>query len=184
MQPLPSMQRMDTPRPSLAALNHCPPAQFVATLGSVFEHAPWVAEAVLPQRPFADVPALHAAMLSVLQALPEPALLELLRGHPELAGEAARRGLMTRDSASEQGRLALHDLAAEEAARWDTLNAAYRQRFGFPFILCIARHSRDSALAAFEQRLQHDRATELRLALDEIAEISRRRLDQRLRAAS
>ena len=59
---------------------------------------------------------------------------------------------MTRASASEQGRLALHDLAAEEAARWDTLNAAYRQRFGFPFILCIARHSRDSALAVHVAR--------------------------------
>lgn len=184
MHPLPSMHGMDTDLPTLATLNHCAPAQFMATLGSVFEHAPWVAEAVLPHRPFDSLPALHAAMLAVLRALPEPALLDLLRGHPELAGDAARRGLMTADSSSEQGRLALHDLAAEEAARWDALNAAYRQRFGFPFILCIARHSRESALAAFEQRLHHDRSTELQQALDEIAEISRRRLDQRLRAAA
>lgn len=182
MQALPSMQRMTASLPTLNSLNDCPPAQFTAALGSVFEHAPWVAEAVLPQRPFHSLAALHGAMLAVLHALPEPALLALLRGHPELAGEAARRGLMTSDSASEQGRLALHQLGSEEATRWDALNAAYRQRFGFPFILCIARHSRESALAAFEQRLQHDRKTELRLALDEIAEISRRRLDQRLRA--
>lgn len=173
---------MDLP-PTLAELNTCAPERFVAVLGSVFEHAPWVAEAALPARPFDSIDALHAAMMAVLRALPEPALLDLLRGHPELAGSAARSGTMTADSADEQGSLALQALAADEAAQWDALNQAYGRRFGFPFILCIRRHSRATALQAFMHRLHNDRATELHNALDEIAAISRLRLAQRVHAA-
>ncbi|HEX2013196.1 MAG TPA: 2-oxo-4-hydroxy-4-carboxy-5-ureidoimidazoline decarboxylase [Roseateles sp.] len=165
---------------TLEQLNGVPAAEFLALLGPVFEHAPWVAEAVLAQRPFANIDALHAAMLAELRALGEPALLALLRGHPELAGAQARAGTMTADSTAEQGGLAHLDPAA--AARWDALNSAYRERFGFPFILCIRRHTPDSALQAFEQRLAGSRADELRHALDEIAAISRLRLAARLAA--
>lgn len=164
--------------PTLAQLNQAPPADFLALLGPVFEHAPWVAEGVLPQRPFASLDALHAALLAELHALDEPALLALLRGHPELAGAQARAGTMTADSVAEQGELARLDGAA--AARWDALNAAYRERFGFPFILCIRRHSHASALQAFERRLRAGRAEELQQALEEIAAISRLRLAARL----
>ncbi len=87
---------------------------------------------------------------------------------------------MTAESVAEQGTLSLASLSDAEAQRWDALNQAYRARFGFPFILCIRRHTRDSALRAFEQRLQHDRATELAAALDEIAAITRLRLESRI----
>lgn len=163
---------------TLTQLNQGAPTEFLTLLGPVFEHAPWVAEAVLAQRPFASVNALHAAMLAKLRALDEQALLELLRGHPELAGAQARAGTMTADSVAEQGELAHLDAAT--AARWDALNAAYRARFGFPFILCIRHHTQASALQTFEQRLQVSRADELGQALEEIAAISRLRLAARL----
>jgi 2-oxo-4-hydroxy-4-carboxy-5-ureidoimidazoline decarboxylase len=153
---------------------------FVAHLDGVFEHAPWVAQAVLAGRPFATADALHVAMMDALRALPEPELVALLRGHPELAGAHARSGAMTADSVAEQGGLALASVDAAAAAHWDTLNAAYRARFGFPFILCIRRHSRASALRAFERRLANDRATELQAAQAEIGRISRLRLADRL----
>lgn len=167
---------------TLDTLNRCTAAEFVAHLGSVFEHAPWVAEAAAAARPFATAEALHAAMMATLHALPEPALLALLRGHPELAGAMARRGAMTADSVAEQGTLALGEVVAEEARQWDRLNAAYVARFGFPFILCIRRHGRDSALREFERRLGHDRPTELAAALQEIGRISRLRLAARIEA--
>lgn len=182
MQPLPTMHPMHTATPTLAELNSCPPQRFVAALDGVFEHAPWVAEAALPARPFASVDALHAAMMTTLHALPEPRLLALLRGHPELAGDAARAGRMTSDSTDEQASLDLQALSPAEAAQWDALNIAYQSRFGFPFILCIRRHSRHSALQAFMQRLDNPRATELHNALAEIAAISRLRLAQRVHA--
>lgn len=153
---------------------------FVERLASVFEHAPWVAVAVLNERPFASPDALHAAMMARLRALPEPQLLALLQGHPDLAGDQARAGAMTADSVAEQGSLALQALPAAEAARWDAMNAAYRERFGFPFILCIREHTRESALQAFEARLLRARADELQQALDEIGRISRRRLQARI----
>jgi 2-oxo-4-hydroxy-4-carboxy-5-ureidoimidazoline decarboxylase len=165
---------------SWPALCACSDEAFVEQLASVFEHAPWVAVAVLNERPFASLDALHGAMMARLRALPDTELLVLLRGHPELAGDQARTGAMTADSVAEQGSLALEALPAAEAARWDAMNAAYRERFGFPFILCIREHTRESALQAFEARLLRTRADELQQALGEIGRISRRRLQARV----
>ncbi|WPB56365.1 2-oxo-4-hydroxy-4-carboxy-5-ureidoimidazoline decarboxylase [Xylophilus sp. GOD-11R] len=165
---------------SLDALNRADAAGFAAALDGVFEHAPWVVDAVAGRRPFGSVGQLHEALLGVLRALPEPALVAFLCLHPELAGSAARAGTMTADSADEQAGLALGSLPADQAGRWDTLNARYRERFGFPFILCIRRHDLASALAAFEQRIERSRAEELQASLDEIAVISGMRLAQRL----
>jgi 2-oxo-4-hydroxy-4-carboxy-5-ureidoimidazoline decarboxylase len=165
---------------TLDELNTCSAQAFVGALADIWEHAPWIAEGVVQQRPFASVAALHDAMVAVVAALDEAARVAFYAGHPELAGADARRGAMTAASVAEQGTLSLASLTQAEAERWDALNQAYRARFGFPFILCIRRHTRDSALRAFEQRLRHDRATELDAALDEIAAITRLRLASRI----
>jgi 2-oxo-4-hydroxy-4-carboxy-5-ureidoimidazoline decarboxylase len=167
-----------TTRSRLEHLNTCTPAVFCADLADIWEHAPWVAQGVVDQRPFATIEALHTAMVGVVAKLDEPARVAFYAGHPELAGEDARRGTMTDASMAEQGMLSLARLDAPEAERWNALNRAYRARFGFPFILCIRRHTRASALQAFEQRLGHDRATELATTLIEIAAITRLRLDR------
>jgi len=179
MMCLPTIRSMTT-RSRLEHLNTCTPEAFCAALADIWEHAPWVVHGVVDQRPFATVEALHAAMVAVVVALDEPARVAFYAGHPELAGEDARRGTMTDASIAEQGTLALAQLGGDEAGRWNALNRAYRARFGFPFILCIRRHTRASALQAFEQRLQHDRSTELAVALGEIAAITRLRLDRLL----
>lgn len=174
---LPTILSMTT-RSSLEQLNTCAPEVFCATLADIWEHAPWVAQGVVGQRPFATVEALHTAMVGVVAGRDEPARVAFYAGHPELAGEDARRGTMTDASIAEQGTLSLARLDAHEAERWSALNRAYRTRFGFPFILCIRRHTRESALQAFEQRLERDRATELTTTLAEIAAITRLRLDR------
>lgn len=180
---VPTIRSMTT-RSSLEHLNTCTPEAFCAALADIWEHAPWVAQGVVDQRPFAKVDALHAAMVGVVAALDESARVAFYAGHPELAGEDARRGTMTDASIAEQGTLSLARLDAHEAEHWNALNRAYRTRFGFPFILCIRRHTRESALQAFEQRLQHDRSTELATTLGEIAAITRLRLDHLLLGAS
>ncbi len=169
-----------TARISLDHLNTCKPGAFCAALADIWEHAPWVAESVVNQRPFASIESLHKAMVNVVARMGEAERIAFYAGHPELGGEDARRGTMTASSVAEQGTLALEQLDAQDAKRWDALNQAYRARFGFPFILCIRRHTRESALLAFRQRLEQDRATELANALDEIAAITRLRLDRRL----
>ena len=176
MDYVPTMHSMTT-RSSLEHLNACAPEVFCTALADIWEHAPWVTQGVVDQRPFATIDALHAAMVGVVAALDEPERVAFYAGHPELAGEDARRGTMTDASIAEQGTLALARLLAHEVARWNELNQAYRTRFGCPFILCLRRHTRDSARRAFEQRLQQDRATELATTLDEISAITRLRLD-------
>jgi 2-oxo-4-hydroxy-4-carboxy-5-ureidoimidazoline decarboxylase len=161
---------------SLAEINAMSRANFVAALGEVFEHAPWVAEAAAAGRPYRTVPALHAALMQAVYRAPRERRLAFVRGHPELGGKVARAGAMTDASKTEQGDLGLDRLDEEQFARFERLNRAYRERFGFPFVICVRRHTRDSILEQFEQRLRNDAETELAAALTEIGHITRLRL--------
>lgn len=160
----------------LTDLNAMPEAGFVAALGAVFEHAPWVAAGAAARRPFATVQALAAAMRAVVEAAPESAREALLAGHPELAGRAARAGAMEPASVEEQAAAGLGRLSEAEQARFAALNAAYRARFGLPFILCVRRHGRASILRSFEARLEADPESERRRALEEVFRIAALRL--------
>ena len=166
---------------SLAELNAMPAADFAAAFGDVFEHAPWVAERAASGRPYPSVPALHAALMHAVGAAPRATQLAFLHGHPELGGKLARAGAMTDASKSEQGGLGLDRLDDEEFARFERLNAAYRERFGFPFIIAVRRHTRASILSEFERRLANDPGSELAAALAEIGHITRLRLDGKIR---
>ena len=161
----------------LGALNEANRAAFVAALGAIFEHSPWVAESAFSARPFASVEALGAAMTAAVRAAPAEAQMALLRAHPELAGAAARAGEMTSSSADEQRIAGLLSLSEAELARFRRLNAAYRERFGFPFIIAVRRHTKESLLLAFEMRLRHDRNIEIENALGEVFAIARLRLE-------
>jgi len=160
----------------LGELNRMGSADFAASIGDTFEWAPWVAEAAAARRPFAKVTALHDAMMGALRAAPRERQLELLRGHPDLAGKAARPGALTDDSRREQASVGLDSLNEEEFARFHRLNDAYKAKFGFPFMICVRRHSRDSILRQFERRLGNDAATEFAAALQEVFYITRLRV--------
>lgn len=161
---------------TLDRLNGSDAAAFVAAVGDIFEHGPWVAGRAYAARPFASVAALHDAMMAVVRAAPPDEQLAFLRGHPELGGKVARAGAMTKDSIAEQGGLGLDRLSDEEFARFERLNAAYAAKFGFPFIIGVRRHTRDSILSNFERRGRNDAATELAAAIREIGYITRLRL--------
>jgi 2-oxo-4-hydroxy-4-carboxy-5-ureidoimidazoline decarboxylase len=167
---------------SLDQLNGADEAQFIAALGDIFEHAPWVAEAVHARRPFATLASLHDAMTTAVRSADADRKLALVSDHPDLAGKAARAGAMTADSTAEQSSAGLERLSEDEFARFRRLNEAYRKKFGFPFIVCVRRHTRDSILRQFERRLTHDAATELDAALSEVFRITALRLDQRVSA--
>jgi len=161
---------------SLDALNGMDPAGFGDAVGDTFERAPWVAESAATLRPFATVTGLHEAMMAAVRSAPRERQLDFLRGHPDLAGKAALAGAITDDSRREQASVGLDSLDAEEFARFHRLNDAYAARFGFPFIVCVRRHTRDSILAQFERRLGHDPATEFAAALQEVFHITRLRI--------
>ena len=168
---------------ALGSLNAADEADFVAALGEVYEHAPWVAQTVCRQRPFATLAALHAAMTAAVHTAPAEQRLALIKGHPDLAGKAARAGAMTTDSQAEQASAGLERLSEAEFAQFHRLNGAYREKFDIPFIICARRHSRDSILQQFERRLRNSTAEETETALAEIFRIAALRLDQRLEAA-
>lgn len=161
---------------TLADLNRAAPADFYAAVGDTFELAPWVAEAVASKRPFASVTSLHEAMMGAVRAAPRERQLEFLRGHPDLAGKAARAGALTDDSRREQASVGLDSLSEADFQRFHRLNDAYKAKFGFPFIVCVRRHTRDSILDQFERRLRHDAAGEFATALQEIFFITRLRM--------
>jgi len=166
---------------TLDQLNASDRGAFVAAVGDVFEHAPWVAEHAHAARPFASVGALHDSMMQAVRKAPREKQLEFLRGHPELAGKVARAGAVTADSKSEQGGLGLDRLSDADFARFESANAAYAKKFGFPFIACVRLHkSAGSILAAFEQRVGNDPDTEFSAALSEIGHITRLRLEDRI----
>ena len=153
-------------------------ASFVERLGGVFEHSPWVAEGAWERRPFASLDDLHAAMCAVVAEAPRERRLALVRAHPDLAGKAAVAGTLTEDSRREQSSAGLDRLTAEEHAAFTSLNAAYGERFGFPFVICVREHTKHSILTAARERLEHSEEEELETALGEIAKIARLRLEE------
>ena len=160
---------------TLERLNAMPDAEFVTALGDVFEHAAWVAEQAASGRPYPTVEALHEGMLHAVVTAPADQQLAFIRAHPEL-GSQVKRADMTADSQAEQGSLGLDRLSEEEFARFSNFNAAYRDKFGIPFIVCVRRHTRDSILAQYERRLTNADAAEQAAALQEIGFITRLRL--------
>ena len=168
-----------TPVP-LAELNAMDKARFVAALGGIYDISPWVVEAVSAQRPFASLAALHEAMSLAVQKTSDTYQRALIDAHPDLAGKAARAGTMTADSEREQSSAGLDRLNQADFDALQRLNGAYREKFGFPFIICVRRHSKDSILRQFELRLRNDGARERDTALGEIVRIAALRLDQRV----
>jgi len=166
-----------SPRPS-----QLDKAAFVAAYGEIYEHSPWVAELTWEKSLTAaqDTPeGLAEAMGEVLASAPAERQLEVIRAHPDLAGKAAVAGELTDDSTREQAGAGLDQCSPEEMARFERLNAAYKAKFGFPFVMAVKGSDRYAILDAFETRLENDPTEERRTAVEEINRIARFRLEAR-----
>ena len=154
-------------------------ADFIARFGPVFEHSPWITEAAWDAGLPADAATaegLHRALCAVLRRAGEAEKRALIEAHPDLAGKLARAGALTADSSGEQSSAGLDRLSDAEFERFTALNAAYREKFGFPFILAVKGRGKDEILAAFEARLANDAAAEFAEALTQIERIALLRL--------
>jgi 2-oxo-4-hydroxy-4-carboxy-5-ureidoimidazoline decarboxylase len=143
-------------------------------MSALFEHSPWV-EARADGRPSSGDR--HADLMAVVRDATPEEQLALIRAHPELAGKAAIDGSLTEASAAEQASAGLDRLTPAEFDRFHALNAAYAEKFGFPFIICVRLTDKAGILAAMERRLANDSETEIATALEEIGEIVRLRLE-------
>src|ERR1700727_3763012 len=163
---------------SLSDLNACNKDDFVAALADILEYSPWIAEAAAMARPFAGVNALFNEMKRVVDAAaPEPRLA-LIKAHPDLANKTQRAAGLTAESSAEQNSVGLDRLSDAEYEAFERVNNAYRDKFGFPYIVCVRRHTRDSILRDFERRLPNDAQTETQKSIEEICRIAALRLDQ------
>ncbi len=163
-------------------LNDSDLSGFVDALGAIFERSPWIAERAWNRRPFGTADDVMNAMLSVIESASDDEKIALIRAHPDLAGKAARAGALTEHSTVEQAGAGLDRLSDEEFDRFHRLNDAYNSRFGFPFVVAVRGHTRETILAAFETRLENDQAAELAEALRNIGLIARFRLEDVLTA--
>jgi OHCU decarboxylase len=161
---------------TIAELNRVGRTEFVRLVGPVFEQSPWIAEAAWAQSPFADPAQLLRALCEIVHNSGEEKQLALIRAHPDLAGRAVLTGTLTGESAGEQAGAGLTKLSPEEIALFQTQNAAYKDKFGFPFVICARQNKKADILAGFARRLGNSRAQEIRTALEEICKIAELRL--------
>jgi 2-oxo-4-hydroxy-4-carboxy-5-ureidoimidazoline decarboxylase len=163
-------------RTTLSDLNERDLAGFIDVCGPVFESSPWIAERTWPRGPFPSIEELYRELVATVDGATENEKLGLIAAHPDLVGRMAREGTVSRESSQEQEAAGLTALSAQEIARFEAYNREYRQKFGFPFVICARENKKEAILAAFPGRLAHSREQEVAAALTEIAKIARLRL--------
>lgn len=166
----------DSKHLTLSEINGLDRENFVRIVGPVFEHSPWIAEATWGKRPFHSIEQLHSALCQTVTHANEEKQLALIRAHPDLVGRAALAGTLTRESTGEQASAGLHQLTPEEIGLFQKYNAAYQEKFGFPFVICARLNKKEAILAGFERRLKNSRPEEIKTALEEIFKIAELRL--------
>jgi 2-oxo-4-hydroxy-4-carboxy-5-ureidoimidazoline decarboxylase len=159
---------------SLAQLNAMSQGEFMAALGAVFEETPEIAQIAWHARPFTSAINLHQQMVNAIRYFSPEKKLALIQAHPDLGSRVA----MAEASVQEQAGAGLTQLSPQEYAQFQQLNQAYSEKFGFPFIIAVKNHTKESILTAFQRRLENSTTQERQQALVEIAEIAHFRLNE------
>ncbi len=151
---------------------------FIARYGAVYEHSPWVAEKVaIIASDLRSVERIADLMADCVDNADIDTQLALIRAHPDLAGKAQIAGELTVDSTAEQSSAGLDQCSRVEYEKFQALNDAYKDKFGFPFVMAVRGSTRGQILDAFSARLKNDYEVEFETALAEIHKIARLRLD-------
>lgn len=174
--------RMETSQLTLQEINTFDQPRFVAALGSLFEGPAWIVEQTWLARPFSSRERLYEALCSTMDHASSEQQVALLQAHPDLVGRAALAGTLTPESTREQASAGLDALSLSEVATFQSLNQAYRERFGFPFVICARENKKAGILAGFSTRLEHSRGQEIEIALGEVAKICALRLQDLVRS--
>jgi OHCU decarboxylase len=162
----------------LGRVNDLSKGEFVSRFGSLYEHSPWGAEQAWNARPFTSLDDLRGALVEAVRAAPDGRKVDLIRSHPDLAGKAAVAGELTAESEGEQASAGLDRLSPEEYEVFARMNREYREKFGFPMVVYVREHTKDSILAQAETRLTNTREREVGTALEEIQKIAASRLEE------
>jgi 2-oxo-4-hydroxy-4-carboxy-5-ureidoimidazoline decarboxylase len=166
---------------SLDEVNALGEDDFVVHFGTLFEHSPWIARATWSGRPFASRGDLLGKLTATLRSAAPEKQIALIQAHPDLAGRLARQGRLSTDSSAEQASAGLDRLAPEEMHQFEDYNQKYKEKFGFPFVICARLNDKRAILLAFQKRLQLSREAEIQSALEEIEKIAALRLTSLVR---
>ena len=161
---------------SIDMLNAMSQEEFTAALGAIYEHSPWFAQRAAARRPFKDLQQLQDAMAGEVRNAAQQERLDLILAHPELAGKAAVRGELTEESTREQKGAGLDQCSPEEFAQLQELNRRYREKFGFPFVVAVKGHNRQSILKNMAERIGNERDAEVNECIEQIIRIGGFRL--------
>ena len=152
--------------------------QFVGRYGGIYEHSAWVAqETYAVASDISEAGNLASVFASCVDEAPYDRKLALIRAHPDLAGKAAIAGKLTEESSEEQSSAGIDQCTPEEYEHFQSLNAQYKEKFGFPFVMAVRNSNRSDILRAFAKRLKNDKASEFATAIAEIHKIARMRLE-------
>jgi OHCU decarboxylase len=160
----------------LEEVNRMSREEFVATFGRLFQGSPELVGRAHDRRPFADPTNLRSAFQEALFSAPHAEQRALMATYPDLGADRVADGEEGEESARDQGSAGLTRLADEDREEFAALAAAYRDRFGFPLIVCVRdTGSRERVLAEGRQRLANSPAQEHAAALIEIAKVANHR---------
>ncbi|MCM2343445.1 MAG: 2-oxo-4-hydroxy-4-carboxy-5-ureidoimidazoline decarboxylase [Alphaproteobacteria bacterium] len=153
--------------------------KFLSIYGGIYEHSPWIAQAAYTRQPALDldtVEGLHQAMKEAVENADHAHKLALICAHPELACAPAVAETLSKESSLEQKGAGLKECTPEEFSEFQRLNAAYKDKFGFPFIIAVKGLNRTDILQNFRARVSNDLDTEFSTALTQIHKIAFLRL--------
>lgn len=162
---------------SLQELNEMNKSTFIKTFGFIFEHSPWIMERVWYARPFSTIDELHEVMKSVVEVSNKNEILSLIQGHPDLGTKLQ----MSSTSQKEQKGAGLDQLTPIEYEKFLSLNHQYKEKFGFPFIIAVRNHTKESIYENMKKRIHQPKREEYKRALGEIFNIAKFRLEDLLK---
>lgn len=160
----------------ISTVNALPYEDFVKIFGNVVEKCPIITAAVWSRRPFVSLAALEAVINDFIDALPESGKEGILRCHPDLAGRDLQSGTLTQESREEQAGAGMNALTSAEALRMARLNEEYKERFGFPFVICARLNDKANILRQLSERCRNERAVERARGIEEVKKICHLRL--------
>lgn len=153
---------------SVSSVNNLSSGDFVRMFGNVVEMTPSCATGVCSQRPFASFDCFVTALCQFMDNLPKDGRTEILRNHPDLAD---RLESLTPESQREQTQAGITTLSAEEIQQLKHYNKLYKEKFGFPFVICARLSNKDAILAGIKTRLNNDDDHELKCGIEEVKKI-------------
>ncbi|KAM8977826.1 putative 2-oxo-4-hydroxy-4-carboxy-5-ureidoimidazoline decarboxylase [Pelodytes ibericus] len=150
--------------------------EFVDIFGNIVEKCPMITGAIWSQRPFSSILELETHVYELIDSLPSSGKEGILRCHPDLAGRELTSGTLTSESQNEQNQAGLTSLSQTERERLNLLNSQYKQKFGFPFVICAKMSDRHKIIGEINFRMQNGQAEELVTGIAEVKKICHLRL--------